>query len=149
VTSGGIVNIPGNAIVAPERSRSAGHQAGSSIGRQRTTHGTCCRPRRGCHAFPWVEAELMCLGIPGRIVEPSADRPDLARGDVEGTIREINMALLEDDPPQPGDWILIHLGFALERMTEAEAQETLATMTLLGELADETILPSRPEAALP
>jgi hydrogenase expression/formation protein HypC len=91
----------------------------------------------------------MCLGIPGRIVDRSADHPDLARVDVEGTIREINLALLEEDPPQPGDWILIHLGFALEKMTEAEAYETLATMTLLGERPDESILPVRPEAALP
>ena len=73
----------------------------------------------------------MCLGIPGRIIERSADQPDHARVDVEGVIRDINMALLEDDPPQPGEWILIHLGFALQTMTEAEAAETLATMAVL------------------
>lgn len=43
------------------------------------------------------------------------------------------MALLEEDPPQPGEWILIHLGFALQRMTEAEAKDALATMAVLGE----------------
>jgi hydrogenase expression/formation protein HypC len=79
----------------------------------------------------------MCLGIPGRIVERSADHPDLARVDVEGVIRDINMALLEDDPPQPGDWILIHLGFALQTMTEAEAADALATMAVLGEGGDD------------
>ena len=79
----------------------------------------------------------MCLGIPGRIVEPSADRPDLARVDVEGVVRDINMALLEDDPPKPGEWILIHLGFALQKMTEAEAADTLATMAILGEDRDD------------
>ena len=79
----------------------------------------------------------MCLGIPGRVVEASPDHPDLARVDVAGVVRDINMALLEDDPPQPGEWILIHLGFALERMTEAEATEALATMAVLGEGGDD------------
>jgi len=73
----------------------------------------------------------MCLGIPGRIVERSADHPDLARVDVEGVVRDINMALLEDDPPQPGEWILIHLGFALERMTAEEASDAFATAAIL------------------
>jgi hydrogenase expression/formation protein HypC len=79
----------------------------------------------------------MCLGIPGRIVERSADHPDLARVDVEGVVRNINMALLDDDPPQPGDWILIHLGFALQTMTEAEAADAFATMAVLGEGGDD------------
>jgi len=74
----------------------------------------------------------MCLGIPGRVVEQSPDHPDLARVDVEGVVRDINMALLDDDPPKAGEWILIHLGFALQRMTEAEAADALATMAVLG-----------------
>lgn len=73
----------------------------------------------------------MCLGIPGRIIERSPDQPDLARVDVEGVVRTINLALLEDDPAQPGDWVLIHLGFALQKMTEAEANEILATAAML------------------
>jgi len=73
----------------------------------------------------------MCLGIPGRIIERSRDDADIARVDVEGVVRTINVALLEDDPPLPGDWILIHLGFALEKMTEAEAHDVLATMAEL------------------
>ncbi|MEO5940596.1 MAG: HypC/HybG/HupF family hydrogenase formation chaperone, partial [Candidatus Limnocylindrales bacterium] len=40
----------------------------------------------------------MCLGIPGRVVEASPDHPDLARVDVEGVVRDINMALLDEDP---------------------------------------------------
>lgn len=79
----------------------------------------------------------MCLGIPGRVVEPSPDHPDLARVDVEGVVRDINMALLEDDPALPGEWILIHLGFALQKMTEAEATDALATMAVLGEGGDD------------
>jgi hydrogenase expression/formation protein HypC len=73
----------------------------------------------------------MCLGIPGRVIEPSPAGPDLARVEVEGAIREINVAFLEDDPPQPGDWVLIHLGFALEKMTEVEARDIIATAAVL------------------
>jgi len=74
----------------------------------------------------------MCLGIPGRILELPADLPDLGRVDVEGVVRGINMSLLADDPPVPGDWVLIHLGFALQKMTEAEVLEMQSTRELLG-----------------
>lgn len=65
----------------------------------------------------------MCLGIPGRVVqvEPGTD---LARVDVAGMVREINLALL-DGPFAPGDYVLIHSGFALERMTADEARDAL------------------------
>ncbi|MEX1168973.1 MAG: HypC/HybG/HupF family hydrogenase formation chaperone [Chloroflexota bacterium] len=74
----------------------------------------------------------MCLGIPGRILELPADQPDLGRVDVEGVVRGINMSLLADDPPVPGEWVLIHLGFALQKMTEAEVAEMRSTRELLG-----------------
>lgn len=73
----------------------------------------------------------MCLGAPGRIVERSTDSPDLARAEVEGVIRDVNLALLEGEDVGPGDWVLVHLGFALERLTEAEAAETDATRRFL------------------
>lgn len=66
----------------------------------------------------------MCLGIPGRIVEVPPDS-DLAQVDVAGVVRDINLALL-DGPFHPGDYILIHSGFALERMTAEEAAAALA-----------------------
>lgn len=75
----------------------------------------------------------MCLGIPGRVVELRADHPDLARVDVEGMVRDINLGLLADDPAVPGDWILIHLGFALQKMTQAEVDEARSTLMILGE----------------
>jgi hydrogenase expression/formation protein HypC len=74
----------------------------------------------------------MCLGIPGRLVEPPGAHPDIARVDVEGVVRDVNIALLEDDPPRVGEWVLIHLGFALQRMTEAEVAESRATLAVLG-----------------
>ncbi len=73
----------------------------------------------------------MCLGIPGRILEIPIDQPELALVDVEGVVRGINVQLLADDPPAPGDWVLIHLGFALEKMTEAEAAEVRSTRAIL------------------
>jgi hydrogenase expression/formation protein HypC len=65
----------------------------------------------------------MCLGIPGRIVSVEPGN-DLAQVDVAGVVREINLALL-DGPFLPGEYILIHSGFALERMTEDQAREAL------------------------
>jgi hydrogenase expression/formation protein HypC len=70
----------------------------------------------------------MCLGIPGRVVDLPADRPEIARVEVDGRLRDVNVMLLEDAVPQPGDWVLIHLGFALQTMTEAEAAETLSLL---------------------
>jgi hydrogenase expression/formation protein HypC len=66
----------------------------------------------------------MCLGIPGKIVAVEVGN-DLAQVDVAGVVRDINLALL-DGPFHPGDYILIHSGFALERMTPEEARDALA-----------------------
>ena len=68
----------------------------------------------------------MCLGIPGRIVEIEPGS-DLAKVDVVGMVREISLALL-DGPWMPGDYILIHSGFALERMTADEARDALTAL---------------------
>jgi hydrogenase expression/formation protein HypC len=68
----------------------------------------------------------MCLGLPGRIVALH-DGVDLADVDVAGVVRAINIALL-DGPLAAGDHILIHSGFALERMTEDEARDALAAL---------------------
>ncbi len=65
----------------------------------------------------------MCLGIPGRVVAWTPGM-DLARVDVAGVVRDINMALL-DGPFVPGDCILIHSGFALERMTAEEYGQSI------------------------
>lgn len=69
----------------------------------------------------------MCLGIPGRIVH-LLDGGDVALVDVAGVPREINLGLL-DGPFHPDDYILIHSGFALERMTAEEARDALAVFT--------------------
>ena len=100
----------------------------------------------------------MCHGIAGQIVEILADRPDVARVNVAGMDREIGLALLDPPPPQPGEWVLIHLGYALQRMTEAEALDS--TAFLEGEESDPDVTTDlkhddlappwpRPEAATP
>lgn len=73
----------------------------------------------------------MCLGVVGRIVTLPGEREDVptgrparARVDVEGVLRDVDLALLDGDPVAAGDWVLIHLGFALQKLTQAEADET-------------------------
>jgi hydrogenase expression/formation protein HypC len=80
----------------------------------------------------------MCLGIPGEIVELMDDRPDLAKVDVSGVRRAINIGLLEDEKLQPGDWVLIHVGFALSKIDEDEAKAALDFLEGIGQAyADE------------
>jgi hydrogenase expression/formation protein HypC len=80
----------------------------------------------------------MCLGIPGEIVELMDDRPDLAKVDVSGVRRAINIGLLEDERLQPGDWVLIHVGFALSKIDEDEAKAALDFLEGIGQAyADE------------
>ncbi len=71
----------------------------------------------------------MCLGLVGRIVELTADVPDIAIVDIAGVRRPINLGLLDEgDRVAPGGWILVHMGFALQALSEAEAAEALAVL---------------------
>jgi hydrogenase expression/formation protein HypC len=75
----------------------------------------------------------MCLGIPGRIVSIIEDTAgQLALVDVLGVNRPINLGMLEDPELAPGDWILIHMGFALERIDEEGAQRAMSGLELMG-----------------
>ena len=75
----------------------------------------------------------MCLAIPGQIVEMVDEANRLARVDVVGVQRNVNIGLLdsEGESAQPGDWVLIHVGFALSKIDEEEA---LATHQLLRQM---------------
>jgi hydrogenase expression/formation protein HypC len=75
----------------------------------------------------------MCLGIPGRIVELVESNDQLARADVSGVTRVINIGLLEDERLEPGDWVLIHVGFAMSKIDEEEANLALASLQLMGQ----------------
>ena len=80
----------------------------------------------------------MCLGIPGEVVEFLPDQPDLARVDVSGVRLVINVGLLADDLPEPGEWVLIHVGFALSKIDEGEAAAALEFLESIGQAyADE------------
>ena len=75
----------------------------------------------------------MCLGIPGRVVEMVAGYGNqLALVDVEGARRKVNIGMLEGEPPEPGQWVLIHMGFAVERVTEEAAEEAMRGLELMG-----------------
>jgi hydrogenase expression/formation protein HypC len=75
----------------------------------------------------------MCLGIPGKVVEILDMDNDLAKVEVSGVRRTINVALLKDENLQPGEWVLIHVGFALSKIDESEAQLTLAALDRVGQ----------------
>lgn len=76
----------------------------------------------------------MCLAIPGKIVEISSDNADLALVDVVGVRRKIDLGLLQDDKPVPGDWVLIHVGFAMSKISELDAIDQMNTLRALGEI---------------
>jgi hydrogenase expression/formation protein HypC len=75
----------------------------------------------------------MCLGIPGRIVEITDAADCLANVDVSGVRRTISVRLLADDLPEPDEWVLVHVGFAMAKIDEQEALLTLAAVQQLGE----------------
>ncbi len=75
----------------------------------------------------------MCLGIPGQIVEIVDDQYDIAKVEVSGVKRNISIALVRPDGIIPGDWVLVHVGFAMSKIDETEAQETLKALKLLGD----------------
>ncbi len=80
----------------------------------------------------------MCLGIPGQVIELLEVHEHLARIDVSGVGRVVNIGLLEDEHLAPGDWVLIHVGFAMSKIDEDEARRALEGLQLLGrELDDE------------
>jgi hydrogenase expression/formation protein HypC len=81
-------------------------------------------PQGGCR---------MCLAIPGKIIEIAADNPTSALVDVVGMRRRVDLGLLQDDMPTPGDWVLIHVGFAMSKISEVDALDQMRTLEMLGE----------------
>ena len=83
----------------------------------------------------------MCLAIPGLIVEVVDEQNRLAMIDVAGVQRRVNIGLLDADGTGvgPGDWVLIHVGFALSHIDEEEAQATLRQLMAMGESYEEEL----------
>jgi len=75
----------------------------------------------------------MCLAIPAKIVELFPEEENRALVEVVGVRRHIDTGLLQDDPPKTGDWVLIHVGFAMSKISEEEALDQIRILTLLGE----------------
>ena len=75
----------------------------------------------------------MCLAIPGRIVELSSEQAGLAKVDVAGVRRNVNVSLLAEEGIGSGDWVLIHVGFAMSKIEEKQAADQLRMLSALGE----------------
>jgi hydrogenase expression/formation protein HypC len=75
----------------------------------------------------------MCLAIPGKIVEIAAGQNQVGIVEVTGVRRKIQLGLLEDDMPQLDDWVLIHVGFAMSKISEKDAMEQMRLLRALGE----------------
>jgi hydrogenase expression/formation protein HypC len=76
----------------------------------------------------------MCLAIPGQVIEVVDERNRLAKVSVAGVHRNVNIGLLDADGTgaKPGDWVLIHVGFALSKVDEEEAHATLRLLERMG-----------------
>ena len=94
----------------------------------------------------------MCLGIPGLIVEITSEANKLATVEVLGVRREINIAcIVNAEHPVAscvGDWVLVHVGFAMSRIDEKEARLTLEVLHMLGEAQAELLAMRNSDAAL-
>ncbi|MFA5989837.1 MAG: HypC/HybG/HupF family hydrogenase formation chaperone [Sphingomonas sp.] len=93
----------------------------------------------------------MCLGIPGQIVEITDTTRKLGLAEVSGVRRQVNLAcVLGGAPPEAllGAWVLIHVGFAMSRIDEDQAAETLRILTELGDAQEELAAMRASESAL-
>lgn len=81
----------------------------------------------------------MCLGIPGRVLEFVDETRHLARIEVGGVRRVVNVGLVLPDGLVPGEWVLIHVGFAISKIDEAEAQRTTDLLRQLGEVYEQEL----------
>lgn len=70
----------------------------------------------------------MCLGIPGQIIEIVDETFQIAKVEVSGVKRGVSIALLSSEGVAPGDWVLIHVGFAMSKINESEAEATFKAL---------------------
>jgi hydrogenase expression/formation protein HypC len=75
----------------------------------------------------------MCLAIPAQVSILFDGEQQTAMVDIMGVRRRVSIDLLQDDPPAVGDWVLIHVGFAMSKISAAQADEQLKMLAILGE----------------
>ena len=81
----------------------------------------------------------MCLGIPGQIIEILDETNGIAKVEVSGVRRNVSIALVQPEGIEVGNWVLIHVGFAMSKIDEIEAHQTLEILHRMGELYDEEL----------
>lgn len=81
----------------------------------------------------------MCLGIPGKVVSFEDETRHVAKVDVSGVKRNVNVGLVLPDGLEEGDWVLIHVGFALSKIDEDEAAATLEFLREMGEAFEQEL----------
>lgn len=81
----------------------------------------------------------MCLGIPGRVVEFVDETRQIAKVDVSGVRRNVHVGLLVPDGLEVGEWVLIHVGFALSKIDEKEAHATYALLQEIGDAYEQEL----------
>ena len=86
----------------------------------------------------------MCLGIPAQIVEVVDTQSGLAKAEISGVRRSVSIALCPE--AGVGDWVLVHVGFALSRIDEEQARETLALLEQMGEAYEQEVREIRASA---
>jgi hydrogenase expression/formation protein HypC len=75
----------------------------------------------------------VCLAIPAQLKEIVPDEGLLGIVEVTGVRRKVDLSLIEDEHPAPGDWVLVHVGFAMSKISEADAAEQMRVLRVLGE----------------
>jgi hydrogenase expression/formation protein HypC len=79
----------------------------------------------------------MCLAIPAQVVEIVDEASKTATAELSGVRRQVSLALCPE--ARPGEWVLVHVGFALQRIDEDEARETLALLEQMGETYEQEV----------
>jgi hydrogenase expression/formation protein HypC len=87
----------------------------------------------------------MCLGIPAQIVSLDESDVGLAKAEISGVRRSVSVALCPE--AEVGDWVLVHVGFALSRIDEEQARETLALLEQMGEAYEQELREIRSSVA--
>ena len=81
----------------------------------------------------------MCLGIPGQVVEIVDATTNIAKVEVSGVRRDVNIGLIAPEGVEPGDWVLIHVGFAMSKIDQEEADSTMAFLQGLGDAYEDEL----------